>query len=104
MELYRMEATPDEVRVFDKTTMTYVSATYAQLNQYAPVLTFDHLQAVAIGDILPMGRTSTLRSYTILGYTIVLEIDYQDIRYGVPVNMNRLSTLRFEQKQIEELL
>lgn len=105
MELFRMEATPNEVVVYDKTTMTRIVLTYNQIAQYSsPALTFDHLQEIATGEILPMGRTSTLRSYVVLGHTVILDIDYKDIRYGVPVNMNRLSPLRFETKQIEEMM
>lgn len=105
MELFRMEATPNEVVVYDKTTMTRIPLTYNQMAQYSsPTLTFEHLQQIATGEILPMGRTSTLRSYVVLGHTVILDIDYRDIRYGVPVNMNRLSPLRFETKQLEELM
>lgn len=105
MELFRMEATPNEVVVYDKTTMTRIPLTYNQIAQYSsPALTFEHLQEIATGEILPMGRTSTLRSYVVLGHTVILDIDYKDIRYGVPVNMNRLSPLRFEEKQLNELM
>ncbi len=104
MELYRLEATPQEVTVFDKTNMTYIPLTYEQISRYSPEITFDHLQQIATGDILPMGRTSTLRSYSALGHSVILDIDYQEIRFGVPVNMNRLSPLRFEEKQLNELM
>lgn len=105
VELFRLEATPNEAVVYDKTTMTRIPLTYNQVTQYSsPALTFDHLQEIATGEILPMGRTSTLRSYVVLGHTVILDIDYKEIRYNVPVNMNRLSALRFEEKQLEEMM
>lgn len=104
MELFRVEATPDEVIVFDKTSSICVPISYSQLAKYLPsAITFSDIQAVATGEILPMGRTKTLRSYNGFGKTVILEIEYPDIRCNVPVNMHRLSPLRFEVKQINEL-
>ena len=105
MELFRVEATPDEVIVFDKTSSICIPISYSQLAKYLPsAITFSDIQAIATGDILPLGRTKTLRSYSGFGKTVILEIEYPDIRCNVPVNMHRLSPLRFEVKQVEELL
>lgn len=105
MELFRVEATPNEVLVFDKTTMTCIPLSYTELSTYvSPAITFDDLQAIATGEILPLGRTKTLRSYTGLGKTVILELEYPQIRCNVPVNMNRLSPLRFESKTLETLM
>ena len=105
MELFRVEATPDEVIVFDKTSSICVPISYSQLAKYLPsAITFSDIQAVATGEILPLGRTKTLRSYSGFGKTVILEIEYPDIRCNVPVNMNRLSPLRFEVKQVEEMM
>lgn len=105
MELFRVEATPDEVIVFDKTSSICVPIRYSQLASYtSSAITFSDIQAVATGEILPLGRTKTLRSYSGFGKTVILEIEYPDIRCNVPVNMHRLSPLRFETKQVEEMM
>ena len=104
MEMFRLEATPEDVIVFDKTSMEYIPLTYESLRPYfSSPITFKDIQDVATGAILPRDRNKTLRAYSIAGRTVVLEISYPEIRTNVPVNTNRLPIVRFAYKTLDQV-
>ncbi|MCQ2313086.1 MAG: DUF4292 domain-containing protein [Paludibacteraceae bacterium] len=105
IELIRLEATPTDLIVFDKTTMEYVPLTYESLLPYSPIpIAYKDVQDIATGAILPKGQNSTLRAFTIAGHSVILNITYPEIRTNVPVNMNRLPLSRFTYKSIDQVL
>lgn len=105
MEMLRVEATPTDLIIYDKTTMEYIPLTYESLLLYSPVpFTYQQIQDIATGAILPRGQQKTLRSFSIADKTIILELTYPEIRTNVPVNMNRLPMVRFKYKSLDQVL
>lgn len=105
IELVRLEATPTDFIVFDKTTMEYIPLTYESILPYSPTpITYKDVQDIATGAILPNGQNSTLRAFNVAGHSVVLNITYPEIRTNVPVNMNRLPLSRFTYKSIDQVL
>ena len=105
VELLRLEATPTDLIIFDKTSMEYIPLTYESLSPYTPTpVTFQTVQDIATGEILPRGQQNTLRVFTVADKTVILDITYPEIRTDVPVNMNRLPLVRFSYKSFEQVL
>ena len=105
MEMLRVEATPTDLVVFDKTSMEYIPLTYESLLAYSPIpITYKEIQDIATGEILPKGQNSTLRAFSVAGMSVILNITYPEIRTNVPVNMNRLPLTRFTYKSIDQVL
>lgn len=105
MELLRLEATPSDLIVFDRTTMEYIPLTYESLLPYSSTpITFQIIQDIATGAILPRGQQNTLRAFGVADKTVVLDITYPEIKTNVPVNMTRLPIVRFSYKSLEQVL
>ena len=105
MELLRLEATPTDLVVFDKTTMEYIPLSYESLLPYsAEPITFQSIQDIATGAILPRGQQQTLRVFNVANKTIILDITYPEIRTNVSVNMTRLPLVRFNYKSLDQVL
>ncbi len=105
MELLRLEATPTDLVIFDKTSMEYIPLTYEALRPYSSTpITYQEIQDIATGAILPRGQEKTLRAFSVADMTVILDITYPDIRTNIPVNMNRLPIERFKYKSIDQVL
>ena len=100
IEVYRLEATPDELIAIDKLNHQYLRTDYAHINKYvAPSLTWEDLQQIASNEV----QGGPFIGYAIGEKTIALKITYPEKQTDVPVRMLHIDLSRYEQVVVENL-
>ena len=100
IEVYRIEATPDELIAINKLNHQYLRTDYQQVNRYVtPPLRWEDLQQIASNE-LPGGP---FVGYAIGEKTIALKITYPEKQTDVPVRMLHIDLSRYEQVVVENL-
>ena len=104
MEVMRLEATPLEIRGFDKMHGQYAEATFAEINrQLRPELNWDQLQEICIGELQGNERMARL-FYTFGDEFIEVVLEYGERRIDVPVKVYNLPTARYQKIDISRWL
>lgn len=108
IELYRLEATPDEVIIIDKMNRYYVATDYNEINQYLlPNMQFEDLQDLASGESAHDfgGKMNAALVYNAQGRTVTLHINYpQPPLRDVVTHPQHLNVSRFMQIDLQTLL
>lgn len=100
IEVYRLEATPDELIAIDKLNHQYLKTDYARINRYVtPSLTWEDLQQIASNEM----QGGPFIGYAIGEKTIALKITYPEKQTDVPVRMLHIDLSRYEQVVVENL-
>lgn len=100
IEVYRIEATPDELIAINKLNNQYLRTDYQQVNRYVtPPLRWEDLQQIASNE-LPGGP---FVGYAIGEKTIALKITYPEKQTNVPVRAQHIDLSRYEQVVVENL-
>ena len=100
IEVYRLEATPDELIAIDKLNHQYLKTDYARINRYVtPSLTWEDLQQIASNEV----QGGPFIGYAIGEKTIALKITYPEKQTDVPVRMLHIDLSRYEQVVVENL-
>ena len=100
IEVYRLEATPEELIAIDKLNHQYLKTDYARINRYVtPSLTWEDLQQIASNEV----QGGPFIGYAIGEKTIALKITYPEKQTDVPVRMLHIDLLRYEQLVVENL-
>ena len=100
IEVYRLEATPDELIAIDKLNHQYLRTDYAHINKYvAPSLTWEDLQQIASNEV----QGGPFIGYAIGEKTIALKITYPEKQTDVPVRTQHIDLSRYEQVVVENL-
>lgn len=100
IEVYRIEATPDELIAINKLNHQYLRTDYQQVNRYVtPPLRWEDLQQIASNE-LPGGP---FVGYAIGEKTIALKITYPEKQTNVPVRAQHIDLSRYEQLVVENL-
>lgn len=100
IEVYRIEATPDELIAINKLNHQYLRTDYQQVNRYVtPPLRWEDLQQIASNE-LPGGP---FVGYAIGEKTIALKITYPEKQTNVPVRAQHIDLSRYEQVVVENL-
>ena len=100
IEVYRVEATPDELIAINKLNHQYLRTDYQQVNRYVtPPLRWEDLQQIASNE-LPGGP---FVGYAIGEKTIALKITYPEKQTNVPVRTQHIDLSRYEQVVVENL-
>ena len=100
IEVYRIEATPDELIAINKLNHQYLRTDYQQVNRYVtPPLRWEDLQQIASNE-LPGGP---FEGYAIGEKTIALKITYPEKQTDVPVRTQHIDLSRYEQVVVENL-
>ena len=100
IEVYRLEATPDELIAIDKLNHQYLKIDYARINRYVtPSLTWEDLQQIASNEV----QGGPFIGYAIGEKTIALKITYPEKQTDVPVRMLHIDLSRYEQVVVENL-
>lgn len=100
IEVYRIEATPDELIAINKLNHQYLRTDYQQVNRYVtPPLRWEDLQQIASNE-LPGGP---FVGYAIGEKTIALKITYPEKQTDVPVRTQHIDLSRYEQLVVENL-
>ena len=100
IEVYRLEATPDELIAIDKLNHQYLKTDYARINRYvAPSLTWEDLQQIASNEV----QGGPFIGYAIGEKTIALKITYPEKQTDVPVRTQHIDLSRYEQVVVENL-
>lgn len=104
MEMMRIEATPMEVRGFDKMNGQYAEATFAELNRkLQPQLNWDILQETCTAE-LPTGDKKGRLLYAFEDETIELVIEYVPRKLDLPLRMAGLDISRYTRIDISRWL
>ena len=104
MEIMRLEATPLEIRGFDKMHGQYAEATFAEINrQLRPELNWDQLQEICIGELQGGERMARL-FYTFGDETIEVVLEYGERRIDVPVRVYHIPTTKYTKIDITRWL
>ena len=100
IEVYRLEATPEELIAIDKMNHQYLKTDYARINRYvAPSLTWEDLQQIASNEV----QGGPFIGYAIGEKTIALKITYPEKQTDVPVRTQHIDLSRYEQVVVENL-
>ena len=100
IEVYRLEATPDELIAIDKLNHQYLKTDYARINRYVtPSLTWEDLQQIASNEV----QGGPFIGYAIGEKTIALKITYPEKQTDVPVRTQHIDLSRYEQVVVENL-
>ena len=100
IEVYRLEATPEELIAIDKLNHQYLKTDYARINRYVtPSLTWEDLQQIASNEV----QGGPFIGYAIGEKTIALKITYPEKQTDVPVRMLHIDLSRYEQVVVENL-
>lgn len=101
IEIARLEATPTEVTILDKTKRQYATMDYETLNQYiTPALRWEDLQAMASGEGMDP-KTHTLEmGYSLRGKTIKIRIRYNQLLKDQPVRAIRFPKANYKETDI----
>lgn len=100
IEVYRIEATPDELIAINKLNHQYLRTDYQQVNRYVtPPLRWEDLQQIASNE-LPGGP---FVGYAIGEKTIALKITYPEKQTDVTVRTQHIDLSRYEQLVVENL-
>ena len=100
IEVYRLEATPDELIAIDKFNHQYLRTDYAHINKYVtPSLTWEDLQQIASNEV----QGGPFIGYAIGEKTIALKITYPEKQTDVPVRTQHIDLSRYEQVVVENL-
>ena len=100
IEVYRLEATPDELIAIDKLNHQYLKTDYARINRYVtPSLTWKDLQQIASNEV----QGGPFIGYAIGEKTIALKITYPEKQTDVPVRMLHIDLSRYEPVVVENL-
>ena len=100
IEVYRLEAAPDELIAIDKLNHQYLRTDYAHINKYvAPSLTWEDLQQIASNEV----QGGPFIGYAIGEKTIALKITYPEKQTDVPVRTQHIDLSRYEQVVVENL-
>ena len=100
IEVYRIEATPDELIAINKLNHQYLRTDYQQVNRYVtPPLRWEDLQQIASNE-LPGGP---FVGYAIGEKTIALKITYPEKQTDVLVRTQHIDLSRYEQVVVENL-
>ena len=100
IEVYRLEATPEELIAIDKINHQYLRTDYAHINKYvAPSLTWEDLQQIASNEV----QGGPFIGYAIGEKTIALKITYPEKQTDVPVRTQHIDLSRYEQVVVENL-
>ena len=100
IEVYRLEATPDELIAIDKFNHQYLKTDYARINRYVtPSLTWEDLQQIASNEV----QGGPFIGYAIGEKTIALKITYPEKQTDVPVRTQHIDLSRYEQVVVENL-
>lgn len=100
IEVYRIEATPNELIAINKLNHQYLRTDYQQVNRYVtPPLRWEDLQQIASNE-LPGGP---FVGYAIGEKTIALKITYPEKQTNVPVRAQHIDLSRYEQLAVENL-
>ena len=100
IEVYRLEATPDELIAIDKLNHQYLKTDYARINRYVtPSLTWEDLQQIASNEV----QGGPYIGYAIGEKTIALKITYPEKQTDVPVRTQPIDLSRYEQVVVENL-
>ena len=100
IEVYRLEATPEELIAIDKMNHQYLKTDYARINRYVtPSLTWEDLQQIASNEVVG----GPFIGYAIGEKTIALKIIYPEKQTDVPVRTLHIDLSRYEQVVIENL-
>lgn len=100
IEVYRLEATPDELIAIDKLNHQYLKIDYARINRYVtPSLTWEDLQQIASNEV----QGGPFIGYAIGEKTIALKITYPEKQTDVPVRTQHIDLSRYEQVVVENL-
>lgn len=100
IEVYRLEATPEELIAIDKMNHQYLKTDYARINRYVtPSLTWEDLQQIASNEV----QGGPFIGYAIGEMTIALKITYPEKQTDVPVRTLHIDLSRYEQVVVENL-
>lgn len=100
IEVYRLEATPEELIAIDKMNHQYLKTDYARINRYVtPSLTWEDLQQIASNEV----QGGPFIGYAIGEKTIALKITYPEKQTDVPVRTLHIDLSRYEQVVVENL-
>ena len=100
IEVYRLEATPDELIAIDKLNHQYLKTDYVRINRYVtPSLTWEDLQQIASNEV----QGGPFIGYAIGEKTIALKITYPEKQTDVPVRTQHIDLSRYEQVVVENL-
>ena len=100
IEVYRLEATPDELIAIDKLNHQYLKTDYARINRYVtPSLTWEDLQQIASNEV----QGGPFIGYAIGEKTIALKITYPEKQTDVAVRTQHIDLSRYEQVVVENL-
>ena len=100
IEVYRLEATPEELIAIDKINHQYLKTDYARINRYVtPSLTWEDLQQIASNE----AQGGPFIGYAIGEKTIALKITYPEKQTDVPVRTQHIDLSRYEQVVVENL-
>ena len=100
IEVYRLEATPEELIAIDKLNHQYLKTDYARINRYVtPSLTWEDLQQIASNEM----QGGPFIGYAIGEKTIAIKINYPERQTNVPVRMLHINLSRYEQVVVENL-
>ena len=100
IEVYRLEATPDELIAIDKLNHQYLKTDYARINRsVTPSLTWEDLQQIASNEV----QGGPFIGYAIGEKTIALKITYPEKQTDVPVRTQHIDLSRYEQVVVENL-
>ena len=100
IEVYRLEATPEELIAIDKLNHQYLKTDYARINRsVTPSLTWEDLQQIASNEV----QGGPFIGYAIGEKTIALKITYPEKQTDVPVRTQHIDLSRYEQVVVENL-
>lgn len=105
VEVYRLEATPQQCKVIDKVNRRFAVSDYKALRALTtPALTYNQLQRIACG--VPQKKSKkhvTDYQFLCLGTPLTLHIDYPVIRYNEPMTLTPARTLMYKQVDWKDL-
>ena len=100
IEVYRIEATPDELIAINKLNHQYLRTDYQQVNRYVtPPLRWEDLQQIASNEL----PGAPFVGYAIGEKAIALKITYPEKQTNVPVRTQHIDLSRYEQVVVENL-
>lgn len=105
IEMYRLEATPEQITIIDKMQHQYIVTHYDDINRYlTPPMRYQDIEDAISGASRLPGTEQTALAYSAMGHTAALIIHYPEIRMDVPVNTNMINTTRYQRLEIEQLI
>lgn len=105
IELVRVEATPEQVKIIDKINRQYLSLTYEEANRViTPAIQWKDLQDLASGDMLQKGNDTYRIAYSAQGKTIELSIRYLKIEKDVELRLRSTNTKLYQTIDTDNLL